>query len=701
MVGFLSNASSPVGVIKEFGITVAMGIFSAFIIFVTFVPACKLLLDRWRQGRGKPLLSRSNEIRARRRSGELEGLSARMAAQLDRGADIALTRPKAVVTLVIPLTIIMLLLATQLSTIFSFSDFLPEGLEITDEFNYLQDMFESPDETAVIYIQDEDLARADVFLALSAAQSAMKDDRRVLIREGSPLSPLTVMQDLAKNSTGVHEGDLYDEGFAAFFDANDVNDDDVPETNIQGLLERVLEDHPDELDNTLYRDPETGKFTVLLVRINTNSAQASLVDQIHDDLNDDIQPLEDLEEAGKLNRVVATGEPVIIDVVLRSINQSMINSIIITIAVSAVMLTFVFYFTSRSWALGLLTTLPVVLVLIWVLGTMSLVGIPLNFLTILVAALTIGLGITYAIHITHRFTEELEDHGDIELATHRTVKRTGSALSGAAMTTVVGFGVLVLSVQPPMQQFGKVTAMTILYSFIASVYVLPSLLVMWARKYYQPVPVDTPVDTPDDTPVDTTDEAPIDTPSGEDDESGGDDDAESTSDIEEMDEEKDTGAEPDPDAKQDPVEGTENEAMGSGDGEADEADDGEPEADNGEPDAGSDAGSDADTVHDTNADTNAVANAAAEAHAHAHAETRSEADADKGTDADGAEAHADPALEGLSDADAGAVTGEDPETLKAPTDEKLGAPRKTEEAKEAEENTSPIAAKEVKEAEEA
>ena len=126
--------------------------------------------------------------------------------------------------------------------------------------------------------------------------------------------------------------------------------------------------------------------------------------------------------------------------------------------------------------------LPVLLVLVWILGTMVTIGYTLNVMTILIGALTVGLGVTYAIHISHRFIEEMEHHHSLDKAINNTVKNTGSALFGAAMTTVLGFGVLFFAILPPMKQFGTMTALTILYSFLSSVWVLPSMLVIWARS---------------------------------------------------------------------------------------------------------------------------------------------------------------------------------------------------------------------------
>ena len=77
--------------------------------------------------------------------------------------------------------------------------------------------------------------------------------------------------------------------------------------------------------------------------------------------------------------------------------------------------------------------------------------------------------------------EEIDAHGNIEEAVDDAVGQTGVSLFGAAMTTIIGFGIISFSVLPPMQQFGFITAMAIAYSFIGAVFVLPAILVVWAR----------------------------------------------------------------------------------------------------------------------------------------------------------------------------------------------------------------------------
>jgi predicted RND superfamily exporter protein len=221
---------------------------------------------------------------------------------------------------------------------------------------------------------------------------------------------------------------------------------------------------------------DTYNGAVMRVSVNVDMDDNKGIDQLHVDLNNDKKPLEE-----STDKSIVTGGPVLTKKIMDTLNDSQIRSLIITIFVSLIILTIVFYYKWRSVILGLITITPVIFCVIWTLATMYIVDIPLNVMTITIASLTVGLGITYGIHITHRFLEDLEKHDSIDEACRSTVSHTGTALFGAAATTIAGFGLLVFGLMPPIQQFGGITAMTILYSFLSSVFVLPTFLVLWAR----------------------------------------------------------------------------------------------------------------------------------------------------------------------------------------------------------------------------
>ncbi|MFB6219500.1 MAG: MMPL family transporter, partial [Halobacteriaceae archaeon] len=102
-----------------------------------------------------------------------------------------------------------------------------------------------------------------------------------------------------------------------------------------------------------------------------------------------------------------------------------------------------------------------------------------------VLAIAIGLGVDYSAHVVHRFADEFAEQGGGEpavfAALDRTIRGTGGALTGSMLTTTSGIGVLVIAITPILGQFGLVTAVSILYSFLTSVVVTPSAVVVWAR----------------------------------------------------------------------------------------------------------------------------------------------------------------------------------------------------------------------------
>ena len=485
MVGFLSNVTSDITPIREFGIQVAIGVLSAFLIFVTFIPACRILIDRRYESKGQKLLSDTNEkiTRGRKEEGEQTGF---LDPFMTLGATVALENPQRVLAVVVAITLITGYGAMGISTEFDFNDFLPEEIAITQHFHYLQDEFSTSNEFSFIYISGS-VATFDVFNQINNTQAQLSEgDEWVNPDQSMMFSPLNGMRDLASNNSDINPFDFYNATFEELFNSNDVDGDLVPDSDegVRELLDWIMigdgTQVPNMVSNFVYYDEELDDYTVAYILVNTKSKNAYF-SEVVSELENDSEGLETLETEGKVDTVVVTGAPAIIDVVVNTINETMMGSIIYTIILSFILLTAIFAYTDKQPWLGPLTMMPVLLVLVWILGTMVAIGYALNVFTILIGALTVGLGVTYAIHISHRFIEEMEHHHSLEKAVNNTVKNTGSALFGAAMTTVLGFGVLFFAILPPMKQFGTMTALTIFYSFLSSVWVLPSLLVLWAR----------------------------------------------------------------------------------------------------------------------------------------------------------------------------------------------------------------------------
>ncbi|MEC7431552.1 MAG: MMPL family transporter, partial [Candidatus Thermoplasmatota archaeon] len=110
-----------------------------------------------------------------------------------------------------------------------------------------------------------------------------------------------------------------------------------------------------------------------------------------------------------------------------------------------------------------------------------LVGLNWNVLTVMITALTIGLGIDYSIHMWRRFEDELDKGADRVHAMSNAYEITGAALMMSAFTTASGFLVLLLSPVPVIQDFGFVSAASVALSLILALFVLPALLLSEAK----------------------------------------------------------------------------------------------------------------------------------------------------------------------------------------------------------------------------
>jgi len=117
---------------------------------------------------------------------------------------------------------------------------------------------------------------------------------------------------------------------------------------------------------------------------------------------------------------------------------------------------------------ALLALVPLVVGMVWMLGGMAVLGMRLNFFNIFVLTMIIGIGVDYGVHLLHRW---YESGGDPQA-----LAETGKAITVAALTTVVGFGSLVLSHYPGLRSVGAAAILGALSTAALSITLLPVLL---------------------------------------------------------------------------------------------------------------------------------------------------------------------------------------------------------------------------------
>jgi len=111
-------------------------------------------------------------------------------------------------------------------------------------------------------------------------------------------------------------------------------------------------------------------------------------------------------------------------------------------------------------------------------ATMRYLDIALNPITAINLATSIGIGLDYSIHLTHRISDEIETTENKIKSIIKSVQGTGGALFGSAITTVCGIGSLSLAIIPVLAEFGIIIGLGILYAFIFSILIIPPIYIL-------------------------------------------------------------------------------------------------------------------------------------------------------------------------------------------------------------------------------
>ena len=166
-------------------------------------------------------------------------------------------------------------------------------------------------------------------------------------------------------------------------------------------------------------------------------------------------------------------------VLYNNLLQSLFSSQILTLVavIAAIFLTFIALF--RSLKLALVGVVPTAVSAGMVLGLMGWFGIPLDLMTITIAAIAIGIGVDDTIHYVHRFKHEFSVDSNYWDAVQRCHLSIGRAMYYTSITVILGFSILVLSRFVPTIHFGVLTSLAMAVALLANITLLPVLIVVF------------------------------------------------------------------------------------------------------------------------------------------------------------------------------------------------------------------------------
>jgi len=157
--------------------------------------------------------------------------------------------------------------------------------------------------------------------------------------------------------------------------------------------------------------------------------------------------------------------------------QSLFDSQILSLGFVMAGIFLMFMILFKSVALSIIGIIPNLLAATFVLGLMGLINLPLDMMTITIAAIAIGIAVDNSIHYIYRFREEYESTKDYELSLYRSHDSIGRAIFFTSITIIFGFSILVLSNFVPTIIFGLLTGLAMLIALLAVLTLLPKLII--------------------------------------------------------------------------------------------------------------------------------------------------------------------------------------------------------------------------------
>lgn len=459
-IAYLSNIVSDMEGVIQFGILNAVGIFSAFIILLVIVPSFLNFRARISVTAPPPRTPMLDTV--------VRSVCTRIRANGPR-----------LVALLAVLSLVLSMYAVNIQFDFRAKDFIPAGSESEYAIYYISENFNATGFVTVDVLIKGPMEDPSLVQNIQDSMDMMVDNRYVVQMGGLPKvsSVFSVMREWANE---FFLGDpRYDPDFADLYSLHFDPDDgrylgDADTEYLASLIEAVLDRGMMREEFLAYRSTD-GRFLRLSVQVQDVLGVASIID-MRDSLADDMSPVRD---AG--HNVILTSTQLINSDIIEAMQGTLVISVVLTLSMALLVVCGLNILRGREMVMGVMAILPAALTIIWIWGLLNLMGIALNPVTMTVAALIVGLGVDYGIHITHRFQLEVGGSG-IDKALSLTMEETGKGVIIGAVTTALGFGMMGMISIRPISEFGLITMASVTGVAVMSLFLLPPLMAAWARR---------------------------------------------------------------------------------------------------------------------------------------------------------------------------------------------------------------------------
>lgn len=439
-LGFFSLMAFDIATIRTFGLFTGIGILSAVLLEVTFIPAVRSLLK-------PPAAGRSTGTTRRTRA--WDGIPAWIAAQA-----VSPRRRLRLVGALLLSCVLAALGALQVVVDNASKRFFSESLSVQGDDTFLNQRLGG---TQSLYVMVEgrgadSIKSPDLLAGIEQLQRYAQAQPHV----GKTLS----IVDYLKRMNLALNGD-------------EPQADRLPSSReliSQYLLLYSLSGSPGDFDGVVDHGYRAAKITILL-KTGSNAYIKALVDRLEAKARDLFGPHATVTFGGDVTQTIALTDTMVRGKLLNILQISAAVFIVSALAF-------------RSFVAGLLVLLPLAVAVLAVFGAMGALGIPLNIPNSLISAMAVGIGADYAIYLLHRLREEVRAGNGAEAAVTRTLATAGQAVLFVATAVALGYGTLALSWGYKVHQWlALFISLAMAVSALASLTLLPSLVLWWRPRF--------------------------------------------------------------------------------------------------------------------------------------------------------------------------------------------------------------------------
>lgn len=458
MVGFLSFRFSSQQFLVSFGTVIAIGLFFIYLLSITALPALMMIIPPKKLPLEK---SGKNDI-----------------GPISKKIGSFTKAPVLVILVTVIISVPMFLGFQQLEVGFDTRDNFDDSVPVVQDFLLIADEFQSSPSPLYVVLDGE---------VISSEGKMVYDDIIIQLSENEKITglPIGIWGILEESRTSNTELDSL---------MNNLDDDEASWNELKAWL---LSD--DGRNISAGNLNSQGMQTVISFQASTLDWQATA--DFESELSATLAEL--AEDRDGDYSIKLSGRSLILAQVTADVADSAVLSTGTVAGVILIMLIGINSVRQKDIiggaARGFVTWVPLMVVVVWVYGIMGLTGYQLNSQTVTIGALTLGLGVDYAVHLTTRLEEEVEHapFANPEEWTTKSVATTGRAMFGAALTTAGGFSVLNFSSLVPLQLFGQVFVVAIVLALVSSLFLLPALYTPFLKQDARKLAVESKLSAPE------------------------------------------------------------------------------------------------------------------------------------------------------------------------------------------------------------